>query len=130
MFKHNIYGDQSEVPNGMPYSFDPLSPKFFVNPKCPPNPIAIEATEAEANPSEATKEPEGSACHTPDPRLRRAKGAQDYTGTLYLLFQTLVGPSLITESKYHIQSYKSKTTTVVVFIVSIHTVLNPIYIYI
>ena len=42
----------------------------------------------------------------PEPPPRRMKGARNYTGTLYLLFQTLVGPSLITESKYHIQIYK------------------------
>ena len=41
------------------------------------------------------------------------KGARNYTGTLYLLLQTLVIPSLITESKYHIQRYKNKTNTVV-----------------
>ena len=50
----------------------------------------------------------------PQPPPRRMKGALNYTGTLYLLFQTLVGPSLITQSKYHIQN---KTTTVVVFTV-------------
>ena len=42
----------------------------------------------------------------------------------------LVGPSPITESKYHIRRIQNKTTTVVVFTVSIHTVLSPIYIYI
>ena len=67
---------------------------------------------------------------TPQPLPRRMKGAQNYTGTLYLLFQTLVVPSLITESKYHIQRYKNKTTTLVVFTMSIHTVLSLIYIYI
>ena len=66
----------------------------------------------------------------PQPPPGRMKGARNYTGTLYLLSQTLVGPSLITESKYHIQIYKHKTTTVVVFTVSIHTILSPIYIYI
>ena len=55
---------------------------------------------------------------------------RDYTGTLYFLFQTLVGLSLITESNYHIKMIQNKTTTVVVFTVSIHTVLSPIYIYI
>ena len=35
MFKHNICGDHPKVPNGMPDSFDPLPPKFFVNPRCP-----------------------------------------------------------------------------------------------
>ena len=44
----------------------------------------------------------------PQPPPRRMKGARNYTRTLYLLFQTLVGPSLITESKYHIQRYKIK----------------------
>ena len=47
-------------------------------------------------------------CHTPilsptrlaDPN--RVRGTRPYTGTLYLLFQTLVDPSLITKSKYHI----------------------------
>ena len=63
-------------------------------------------------------------------RLRRTKGVRDYTETLYLLFNTLVDPSLITESKYHIQRYKNKTTTVVVFTVSILTFSSPIYIYI
>ena len=70
---------------------------------------------------------------TPLPQSHQggARGeARDWTETLYFLFQTLVGPSLIIESKYHIQGYKNKTTTVVVFIVSIHTVLSPIYKYI
>ena len=62
----------------------------------------------------------------PQPPLGRMKGVRNYTGTLYLLFQTLVISSFITESKYHIQRYKNKTTTVVVFTVSIHTVLSPI----
>ena len=31
-FKHNICGDQLEVPDGMPDSFNPLPPEFFVNP--------------------------------------------------------------------------------------------------
>ena len=44
----------------------------------------------------------------PQPPPRRMKGARNYTGTLYLLFQTLVISSLITESKYHIQRYKIK----------------------
>ena len=33
-------------------------------------------------------------------------GARDWTGTLYILFQTLVIPSLITVSKYPIQKKK------------------------
>ena len=66
----------------------------------------------------------------PQPPPKRIKGARNYTGTLYLLFQTLVVLSLITESKYHIQIYKNKTTTIVVFTMSIHIFLSPIYIYI
>ena len=29
--KHNICGDEPEVPNGMPDSFDPLPPEFFMS---------------------------------------------------------------------------------------------------
>ena len=42
----------------------------------------------------------------PQPSSWRMKGARNNTRTLYLLFQALVVPSLITESKYHIQRYK------------------------
>ena len=35
-------------------------------------------------------------------------GTRDWTGTLYLLYQTLVCPSLITVSTYRIQKYKIK----------------------
>ena len=35
MFKHNICGDQSEVPGGMPDSSDPLPPEFFMNLSAP-----------------------------------------------------------------------------------------------
>ena len=35
MLKHNICEDQSEVPDGIPDSFDPFPPKFFMNPRCP-----------------------------------------------------------------------------------------------
>ena len=38
MFKHNICGDQPEVPDDMPDSSDPLPPEFFANPRCPPDP--------------------------------------------------------------------------------------------
>ena len=69
-------------------------------------------------------------CCTMIPLPRRTNGVRDCTRTLYCLFQTLVGPSLIIESKYHIQGYKNKTTTIVVFTVSIYIVLSPIYIYI
>ena len=33
-FKHIIYGDQPKVPDGMPDYSDPLSPEFFMNPRC------------------------------------------------------------------------------------------------
>ena len=31
-FAHNICGSQPEVPDGMPDTSKPLSPKFFINP--------------------------------------------------------------------------------------------------
>ena len=47
VFKHNIYGDHPEVLNGMTDSTDPLPPKFFENPWCPPVQMVIEAIETE-----------------------------------------------------------------------------------
>ena len=35
VFKHNICGDDPEVPKGMPDSIDLLPPEFFVNLGCP-----------------------------------------------------------------------------------------------
>ena len=64
MFKHNICGDQPEVLNGMLDSSYPLPLEVFVNLRCPPVPVAIEATIAEVDQSEAAgraKEPEKSA---------------------------------------------------------------------
>ena len=64
----------------------------------------------------------------------RVQGARLYTGTLYLhffLFLTLVGPSRITESKYHIQKYKIKLPPWwCLHCQYIHSVLSPIYLYI
>ena len=55
MFKHNIYGDQPKVPDGMPDSSDPLPLEFFVNPRCPLALVAIEAIVAEVDQSEAAE---------------------------------------------------------------------------
>ena len=79
-------------------------------------------------------------CHTPilSPNrmvnLNWVRDVRLYTGTLYLFFfsfffQTLVGPSLIIESKYHIQKIQNKTTTGVVSIKIYTYILSPIYIY-
>ena len=57
VFKHNIYGDRSEVPEGMPDSNDPLPPECFVNPGCPPVQAAFEATTTEVLLNEVAKEP-------------------------------------------------------------------------
>ena len=60
-FKHNIYGDQPEVPDGMPVSFDQLLLEFFVSPRCPLVPMATKDIAVEARPSEVAKEPEENA---------------------------------------------------------------------
>ena len=60
VFKHNICGDQPEVLDGMPDSFDPLPLEFFANPRCLPTPTTTEVTAVEVDKSEATKEPEKS----------------------------------------------------------------------
>ena len=59
-FKHNIYGDQLEVPDGMPDSSDPLPLEFFVNPRRPLAPTTTEAIIAEVDQSEVAKEPKES----------------------------------------------------------------------
>ena len=61
VFKHNICGDQPEVPDGMPDSYDSFLPNFFAKPRCPSTPVAIEVTIAEVDQDEVTKEPEKSA---------------------------------------------------------------------
>ena len=72
MFKHNICGDQPEVPNGMSNSSDPLSLEFFVNPKCPLILAAIEATTTEADQSEVVRGAE---------ELEKSSLAGDFVGT-------------------------------------------------
>ena len=57
VFKHNIYGDQPEVPDGIPDSFNLLLPKFFMSPRFPPVPASTAAIAAEVRPGEAEKEP-------------------------------------------------------------------------
>ena len=61
MFKHNICGDQLKVPNGIPDSSGPLPQEFFMDPSCPSALVDTEATTAEVDQSEATKEPKRSA---------------------------------------------------------------------
>ena len=63
VFKHNICGDQPEVPNSMLDSSSPLPLKFFMNSRCPPTPASTEATTIEAEQSksvEKAKEPKMS----------------------------------------------------------------------
>ena len=74
MFKHNIYGDQPEVPDGMPDSSNPLPPEFFVNPRCPPIPTATKATIVEVDQSEVVDE------------LGRSPPVGDFVGTSQVLF--------------------------------------------
>ena len=46
MSKHNICGDQLEVPDGLPIPLTLFHQIFFVNLRCPPVPTATEATTA------------------------------------------------------------------------------------
>ena len=40
-FAHNIYGSEPLIPAGMPDTSTPLTPEFFVNPRCPPSSSSI-----------------------------------------------------------------------------------------
>ena len=56
VFAHNIYGSQPVVPNGMPNTSKPLSPKSFINPQCPPSVVPAEAVAVlEDDTNEASK---------------------------------------------------------------------------
>ena len=57
-FTHNICGSQPEVPDMMPDTSKPLSPEFFINPRCPSGVIPTEATFIDVRSSEAANAPE------------------------------------------------------------------------
>ena len=61
MFKHNICGDQPEVPDGMLDYANPLPLEFFASPRCPPILTASETTVVKVHWSKVPKEPEESA---------------------------------------------------------------------
>ena len=42
-FAHNICGSQPVVLDRMPDTSNPLSPEFFINPRCPPGVVPVEA---------------------------------------------------------------------------------------
>ena len=51
-FAHNIYGSQSEVPNGMSDTSKSLSLEFFINPRCPPGVVPAEIASIDVCPGE------------------------------------------------------------------------------
>ena len=55
-FKHNIYGDQPGIPDGMPDSTDPLPQEFFANLGCPSVLIATKTKAIEVHLGEAVKD--------------------------------------------------------------------------
>ena len=61
MFKHNISGDQPEVPDGMSDFANPLPPEFFTGPRCSPVSASSEVATTEVHHREAVEEPERSA---------------------------------------------------------------------
>ena len=60
-FAHNICESQPEVPDGMLDKLKPLSPEFFINPRCPRGTIPVEATSIDVHLGEATNAPEREA---------------------------------------------------------------------
>ena len=57
-FEHNIYGSQPIVPDGMLDTSKPLSPEFFINPRCPSGSVPVEDTTINVHPCEAMITPE------------------------------------------------------------------------
>ena len=60
-FAHNMRGRQPEVPDGIPDTSKSLSPKFFINPRCPPGVIPVEAASIDVHSDEVTNAPEREA---------------------------------------------------------------------
>ena len=45
-FTHNICGSKPKIPDGMSGMLEPLTPEFFVNPRCPPVAVPVGAVVA------------------------------------------------------------------------------------
>ena len=60
-FALDIRGSHPEVPEGMPDTSNPLSPEFFINPRCPLGAVPAEAASTDAHPDEVTNAPEREA---------------------------------------------------------------------
>ena len=58
-FEHNICESKPKIPNWMPSTSEPLTPEFFVNPRCPP--IAVPVGTAVAPKACVSKEVEHSS---------------------------------------------------------------------
>ena len=55
-FAHNIYESKPRILVGMLGTSQPLSPEFFINPRCPPDDVLVgESTAPKAGISEAVK---------------------------------------------------------------------------
>ena len=52
-FAHNICGSQPVVPDGMSNTSKPLSPEFFIDPRCPSGAVPVEAATIDVRSGEA-----------------------------------------------------------------------------
>ena len=53
VFAHNICGSQPEVPDGMSDMSKPVSLEFFIDPRCPPGVVPVEAASIDVCPGKA-----------------------------------------------------------------------------
>ena len=60
-FAHNICGSQPEVLDGMSDTSKPLSLEYFINPRCPPGTVPVEAASTDVLSNEETNAPEREA---------------------------------------------------------------------
>ena len=86
VFKHNICGDQLEVPNGKPDSPNFLSPECFVSLRCPPVLASFEDTATGVHRREVAEEPRRGA------RLRDLNGTFNSFSSSFSSF--LNGPNM------------------------------------
>ena len=57
-FAHNICGSQPEVLDEMSYTSKALSPKLFINPRCPPSVVPSEVASIDVHPGDVANAPE------------------------------------------------------------------------
>ena len=100
-FEHNICGSKPGIPNKIPNTSKPLPPEFFINPRCPPGIVPVEATIAlEARISEGVEHSSTARAKVGDnpdslSRVARERKEPDVSDGIFGLHSTLAFRALL-----------------------------------